>query len=123
MKNFRKSETALLTTYKKRLRANMTFEEVILWQQIRKGRLSQFRIRRQAVIAGYIVDFACLPAKLIIEIDGSQHFEPEALDYDEKRTAKLNQLGFKVLRFTNHQIKTQLNNVLDEIYLHLNSKF
>lgn len=101
----------------------MTFEEVILWQQIRKGRLSQFRIRRQAVIAGYIVDFACLPAKLIIEIDGSQHFEPEALDYDEKRTAKLNQLGFKVLRFTNHQIKTQLNNVLDEIYLHLNSKF
>ncbi|QIM62383.1 DNA methyltransferase [Pasteurellaceae bacterium Orientalotternb1] len=122
MKNFRKAETETLIHYQKFLRKNMTFEEVLLWQEIRKGRLSRFRIRRQAIVAGYIVDFACLPAKLIIEVDGEQHFDPEILKYDENRTLTLNQLGFQVLRFTNSEIKTQLDNVLDEIYFHLNNK-
>ncbi|MGX2970226.1 endonuclease domain-containing protein [Ursidibacter sp. B-7004-1] len=117
---FRNNETEQLITYKKHLRKNMTHEEVILWQAIRNAQLGKWRIRRQVVIKHYIVDFVCIPAKLVIEIDGSQHYQAQGLAYDIKRTEELNQLGFKVLRFTNHQIKTQLRNVLEDIYLHLN---
>ncbi|MCT8629754.1 DUF559 domain-containing protein [Glaesserella parasuis] len=119
MKKYRKSETEILSKYKKQLRKNMTFEEVLLWQKIRNKQLSDFKIRRQVVIGQYIVDFVCLSQKLIIEIDGSQHFEPEAQKYDEQRTAYFKTLGFRVLRFTNAEIKKGLDEVLDCIYVHL----
>ncbi|MDO9845197.1 DUF559 domain-containing protein [Glaesserella parasuis] len=63
MKKYRKSETENLSKYKKQLRKNMTFEEVLLWQKIRNKQLSDFKIRRQVVIGQYIVDFVCLSQK------------------------------------------------------------
>ena len=91
------------------LRKNMTLEERILWYQYLKTYPVQWN--RQKVIGQYIVDFYCKQAKLIVELDGSQHYDPEGAAYDRKRTAYLNSLGYRVLRFTNTDIKTNLSGV------------
>ena len=91
------------------LRKNMTLEERILWYQYLKEYPVQWN--RQKVIGEYIVDFYCKQARLIVELDGSQHCEPEAVRYDEKRTASLSGLGYIVLRFSNRDVKTNLTGV------------
>jgi very-short-patch-repair endonuclease len=73
-----------------------------------------FKFRRQHVLQGYIVDFVCLEAKLIIELDGSQHAEQK--NYDEKRTLKLKENGFQVIRFWNGEVLDFLEAVLEVIY-------
>jgi very-short-patch-repair endonuclease len=72
-----------------------------------------FKFRRQVVIEPYIVDFACFEARLIIEADGGQH--AEQVKYDALRTMKLESMGYKVMRFWNNQILTELPSVLDKI--------
>ncbi|SEQ31552.1 endonuclease domain-containing protein [Basfia succiniciproducens] len=106
-----------------KLRKNLTEEESILWYHLRKKQLAGFHFRKQAVIAPYIVDFICYKAKLIIEIDGEQHFLPSALVYDEKRTFYLKSKGFRVIRFTNYEIKRELDSVLDKIWYELTGEF
>ena len=91
----------------------MTLEERILWYQYLKTYPVQWN--RQKVIGPYIVDFFCKRAKLIVELDGSQHYEPETADYDQKRTVYLNSLGYAVLRFSNTDIKTNLSGVCEVI--------
>ena len=83
----------------------MTKEEKHLWYDY----LNKYpvRFRRQEVIGNYIADFYCDKAKLIVEIDGSQHFDDAAIEYDNKRTKYFNSLGLRVLRFTNHEIHTK----------------
>ena len=98
-----------LTARAQELRKNMTPEERILWYQYLRTYPVQWN--RQKVIGQYIVDFYCKRAKLIIELDGSQHYDPKAIAYDHERTAYLNSLGYTVLRFTNTDIKRDLSGV------------
>ncbi len=102
-----------MKTLAQNLRKNMTLEERILWYQYLKTYPVQWN--RQKVIGPYIVDFFCKRAKLIVELDGSQHYEPETADYDQKRTVYLNSLGYAVLRFSNTDIKTNLSGVWEVI--------
>jgi very-short-patch-repair endonuclease len=95
----------------KRMRKAMTDAELKLWNAIRAHRLEGLGFRRQVPIAGYIVDFACPDERLIVELDGSQHAEDQALCYDAARTARLEADGWIVLRFWNDDVLTDLDHV------------
>lgn len=95
------------------LRKNMTLEERILWYQYLRSYPVQWN--RQKVIGSYIVDFYCKRAKLVVELDGSQHYAESGREYDARRTQFLNAQGFKVLRFTNAEVKTNLPGVCQVI--------
>lgn len=95
------------------LRKNSTDAENLLWYHLRSRRLLGFKFRRQAVMGPYIVDFVCHDARMIIEIDGSQHMENDRAD--RERTAWLESCGFRVLRFWNHEVLKQKENVLERI--------
>ncbi|MBI5496382.1 MAG: endonuclease domain-containing protein [Deltaproteobacteria bacterium] len=93
------------------LRRNLTPEERLLWRALRGGRrVGGAVFRRQAVIGPFIADFACLERRLIVELDGSQHVARHP--YDSERTAWLQSQGFRVLRFWNHQVNTELDAVV-----------
>jgi len=109
------SGTPLAFSRADRLRKRMTLPERILWKKIRAKRFHKIRFRRQAPIGIYIVDFLCKEAMLVIEVDGGSHFEEGAKEYDENRTAFLESKGLKVLRFTNGQVRTNLEWVLTRI--------
>lgn len=95
------------------LRRNATPQENKLWYEFLRN--YPIRFQRQKTIDNYIVDFYCHKAKLVIEIDGSQHYdEPKAL-LDSKRTAKLNSLGLDVLRFSNNDISSCFDSVCEKI--------
>ena len=91
------------------LRKNMTPEERTLWYQYLRTYPVQWN--RQKVFGQYIVDFYCKRAKLVVELDGSQHYEPDKANQDQLRTQYLNQLGFQVLRFSNLDVKNNLDGV------------
>ncbi len=95
------------------LRINMTREGRRLWYNFFKKYVLQFN--RQKVIGNYIVDFYCAKAKLVIEIDGSQHYEDNQVIYDNNRTEYLNGLGLMILRFTNIDINSNFNGVCETI--------
>lgn len=97
----------------KELRKEMTRHEKHLWYDFLRD--YSFKIYRQRTISGYIADFYCAAAKIVIELDGGQHFEPEALAYDEARTCVFQNQGISVIRFTNHQIDTEFMEVCTEI--------
>ena len=97
----------------KLLRKNMTKEERHLWYDFL--RTYPVKFRRQAVVNKYIADFYCPEAKLIIELDGSQHFEKKGFEYDEKRTAYLEQYGLKVIRIANNMVNRQFKEVCEYI--------
>ena len=100
---------AELKEYAVKMRKNMTDEEKKVWYQILKGHVPNFH--RQRVIGNYIVDFFCPKLKLVIEIDGYQHFYEENKEYDNKRTEYLESLGFYVLRFENTEVNKDIENV------------
>jgi len=102
------------TTFARALRKNQTDAEKKLWRYLRNRQLKGFKFRRQYVIDGYIADFACVDAQLIVELDGGQHLEQK--NYDDKRTATLKQHGFHVLRFWNDEVLKQMDDVLRVIY-------
>ena len=85
----------------RKLRKSMTDAERALWRLFRDRRMQGWRFRRQEPIGRYIVDFVCFEARLVIEIDGGQHFESET---DKKRDAYLQSQGFHVLRFWNNDV-------------------
>jgi very-short-patch-repair endonuclease len=91
------------------LRRRQTSAEDLLWQQLRGRRLG-LKFRRQVPIAGYVVDFFCFDAKLMIELDGRQH-AMEA-EYDVRRTAELEAHGLTILRFRNEAVRNNLDGVL-----------
>ncbi len=95
------------------LRKNMTKEENQLWYQFLKTYPIQFR--RQYQIGCYIVDFYCYKAKLVIEVDGSQHYEPSAIEYDRIRTDFLSRQGILVIRFSNLDLNRDFRAVCDHI--------
>ncbi|MEO6607449.1 MAG: endonuclease domain-containing protein [Aestuariivirga sp.] len=83
------------------LRKDSTPAEVKLWEQLRNRQLEGFKFLRQATIGPYIVDFLCREKKLVVELDGWTHSTPEELTYDARRTAYLQNQGYRVLRFDN----------------------
>jgi len=84
------------------LRKNSTEAERYLWRRLRGRRLAGLKFRRQAILGPYVVDFACLDPELVIEVDGGQHAEQIA--NDSQRTEYLKGLGYRVLRFWNHDV-------------------
>jgi very-short-patch-repair endonuclease len=102
-----------LTEKARALRRRMTKEENKLWYQFL--RLYRPRFHRQYVIANYIADFYCHEAKLVIELDGSQHYTPEEVEYDQKRTEFMQSQGLRVLRFSNLDVLRRFQNVCEAI--------
>ena len=112
-----KTSNAKLTGNAKTLRRNMTKEERHLWYDFLKS-LPQ-TVNRQKVIGPYIVDFYCAEAKLVIELDGSQHYEqPQA---DRERDRYLNDLGLSVVRYSNRDINTCFDRVCTDILRRLST--
>jgi very-short-patch-repair endonuclease len=99
---------------RKDLRNNSTPQEILLWLKLKNSQTG-LKFRRQHSIGGYIVDFYCPRKKLVVEIDGSQHFTKDAEEYDQIRTELFGGLDIKVLRFTNAEINTNLDGVLRKI--------
>lgn len=110
-------EKSELTSRARTLRRESSEAERLLWKHLRGRRLMGFKFRRQEMIEPYIVDFFCLEANLIIEADGGQHAEQES--YDSRRTIHLETRGYKVIRFWNNEILTELEAVLEQIRLAL----
>ena len=111
---FNARRTPSLLQHSKELRKNMTPEERLLWFNC----LREFpiRIRRQEILCGYIADFYCSKARLIIELDGEQHARPEDRIKDEIRTKKIESQGYKVIRIPNREVWQNLAGVKDYIY-------
>jgi len=99
----------------RQLRENMTDAERHLWAKIRMKQLKGYQFYRQKPIGDYIVDFFCPRARLVIEVDGSQHFSDEMAEYDRIRNAYLSSLGLRVLRFTNIDVLTHTEGVVESI--------
>lgn len=97
----------------KELRQNMTPAERRLWQQLRANRLDDWHFRRQQIIDGFIVDFYCHQAGLVIEVDGPIHQNQQQADAERETILKAR--GLAVLRFTNRQVMNDMRTVLQEI--------
>jgi len=109
----RERESKNLLALARRLRSQSSDAEGVLWRHLRARRLMGYKFRRQMVIEPYIVDFVCLEARLIIEADGGQHSNQEA--YDARRTVWLEGMGYRVIRFWNHEVLCELQSVLEQI--------
>jgi very-short-patch-repair endonuclease len=103
--------------FARHLRANQTDAERLLWSRVRNRQLSGYKFRRQLVIEPYIVDFACLEQKLIVELDGGHHAEQQK--QDERRSLYLQRLGYRILRFWNHDVLREPDAVLESIRIAL----
>ena len=97
------------------LRKNSTDVERILWSELRDHRLQGAGFRRQVPIGNYIADFVCHAAKLVIELDGGQHFSEGQEAADAQRSAMIESKGFQVLRFSNYDVMTNRAGVLETI--------
>ncbi len=97
------------------LRKRMTPEEKILWSRICNNSFD-VHFRKQVPFGPYILDFFCLSAKVVIELNGDQHFEEEAKEYDTARDEYLRSHEITVLRFRNREVKTNLDGVLQVIW-------
>lgn len=91
----------------------MTVAEYKLWQALRGKQIEACRFRRQHPIGHYIADFACIEKALVIELDGGQH--QDQMEYDERRTVYLQFQGWKVLRFWNNDVLSNLEGVLASV--------
>jgi very-short-patch-repair endonuclease len=96
------------------LRLNMTYTENLLWQKLRRGQLG-VKFRRQQIIEGFIVDFYCEAAKLVIEVDGAVHFSEEQQETDEHRRKVFENRGLREIRFENYQVENSIEDVVDVI--------
>jgi very-short-patch-repair endonuclease len=99
----------------KQLRQTMTRAETLLWRYLKANRIDGIGFRRQTPIGNYIVDFVCFSAKLVIELDGETHDFEERQKADQRRDAFLAAEGFRVLRFTNEQVMSNLEGVVEAI--------
>jgi very-short-patch-repair endonuclease len=97
------------------LRHTSTDVEHAIWQRLRSRQLGGYKFRRQHPIAGHFADFACIEARLVVELDGGQHFESDTMRADELRSARLLEAGFHVMRFDNRQALSETDAVLSAI--------
>ena len=99
-------------------RKHATEAESLLWQYLKGGNLG-VKFKRQHVIYDYIADFICLDKQLIIEVDGGYHFTEEQQQQDWYRTADLEKIGYKVIRFKNEEVMFETDKVIKEIKKHI----
>ncbi len=105
-----------LKLYSRELRKQMTDAERLLWRKIRKRQIKDLQFYRQRPIGDHIVDFYCPKAKLIVEIDGGQHYEISNEKKDKIRDRGFKSSGLKVLRFQNIDILKNINSVVRKIW-------
>ena len=110
-----------LTRLSQNLRTNATKEENTLWYQYLRHYPAQFR--RQRPLGNYIVDFYCAKALLVVELDGSQHYDTAEMARDAARTCYLESIGLKVLRFSNADVNQRLEGVCQAIDLAVKQRF
>lgn len=108
---------ANLKVFSQKLRKEQTKEESLLWYCFLSKQ--DVRFRRQYIIGNYIVDFYCHKAKLVIELDGSQHYEQQGKAADARRDAYLREQGLTVLRYSNADINQRFDSVCEDIWNHL----
>ena len=108
-----------LKTLARQLRKNMTEAESFLWQRIRRKQLKGRQFYRQRNIGNYIVDFYCPSAKVIVELDGGQHYTQAGIRRDYVRDKYLESLDFTILRFSDREVFKNIEGVLERIFEHL----
>jgi very-short-patch-repair endonuclease len=105
----------LLRSRAKSLRQTMTRAETLLWRYIKAHRIDGLSFRRQAPMGAYIVDFVCHDRRIVVELDGETHDFEERLKRDQRRDAWLATRGYVILRFTNHDVLSNLEGVVTVI--------
>ncbi len=108
-----------LTPITRSLRHNATNAERRLWQGLRREQVAGFRFRREVILGGFIADFACFEARLVIEVDGATHSTSNEIARDAARSGALAAHGFAILRFTNEDVFRNLDGVLETIHARL----
>jgi len=116
----KRSHSSLLKGNARKLRTEMTKEERHLWYDFLKT--LPFTVYRQRVIGKYIVDFYIASFKIVIELDGSQHYEKEGRDKDIERDEYLEKLGVKVLRYSNYDVNKNFEAVCEDILKNIGLK-
>jgi len=114
------NQTILQPKLQRRLRKNQTDAEKLLWNCLRRKQIGHFKFRRQHPFANYVLDFVCLEAMIVVEVDGGQHSEMR--EADAARTKFLTEAGFKVLRFWNHDVLRDIDTVSESIWLALRER-
>ncbi len=109
-----------LKSCRKELRNNATPAEMKLWGILQRSNLGGYKFQRQHSVGAYVLDFYCPAARLAVELDGDSHCTDEAIEYDRQRTAYLNALHIKVLRFLNTDVYDNLDVVGERILEELN---
>jgi len=104
-----------LKEFSRKLRNNSTLGEILLWQKLRAGSMKNYTFNRQKPLGRYIVDFYCKLLKLVIEIDGSYHFEKDQRIKDRHRQTILEGMGLNFLRFSEQQVRKDMDIVLKAI--------
>jgi very-short-patch-repair endonuclease len=105
--------TPAIVSAARQLRQNLTPAETILWEALRNRKLKGLKFRCQQPIESFIVDFYCPEYRLMIELDGAVH--DQQVEYDAARTERLNHLGYRVIRFRNREVMSDLRGVLQRI--------
>jgi very-short-patch-repair endonuclease len=103
-----------MLNFARNLRQNPTPAERLLWSRLRRRQVSGFKFRRQHMVGSYICDFICAEARVIIELDGSQHLD--RAPYDAVRDRFLRSQGYRVLRFWNGDVLNQAESVMETIF-------
>ena len=111
-----------LKLFSRRLRREMTDAEQRLWSRLRRKQLQGIQFYRQKPLGEYVVDFYAPAVCLVIEVDGSQHFEAAAMVADGRRSAALLRMGLDVLRFDNRQVLLETDAVVEEIWRFIDSR-
>ena len=105
-----------LKKHSQELRKNMTDAERLLWSKLRRKQLKGLQVYRQRIIGNYIVDFYCPRSKLIVEIDGGQHYANKGIGEDKIRDEYMRDKGLRVLRFSDREVLKNLDGVIERIY-------
>jgi very-short-patch-repair endonuclease len=111
----RNSSYHLLKEFAAERRKCTTDAEIFLWEHLSAKKLEGYKFRRQHIIDEFIVDFVCLRNNLVVEIDGGYHLNPEIQEADKLRTELLENLGFRVIRFTNEEVTGNIDQTLERI--------
>ena len=106
----------ILESRRRDLRVKQTEAEKILWQKLRNRQINGFKFFRQYSIGKYIADFYCSELRLVIELDGSQHYEENSLEYDNIREEFMKSLDIKTIRFNNLDVFKSLDEVMERVY-------
>jgi len=101
------------TTRARKLRRNPTDAEIRLWARLRRNQIDGYHFKRQVSIGGYVVDFACVARRLVIEVDGGQHADCQR--FDAARTAVIEKFGYRVMRFWNSDVLANTDGVVETI--------